>query len=297
MKGIITLAVLVIILGAGMDAHAQVPAWIKNTAGFWAEGQITDMEFVAAIQYLISQGVIQVNAESAQGTSSDSIPAWIKQNAMMWVNGTIDDSTFLYGIEYLVNAGIISVQASAHDAGSPTTESKTDKLVSLEADLAACGEIKKAYDRLNCKDDADLAIAVYHYKNNADSYNVGPATFYYMGPDSDGNSLETRGEGRASLELRMLVENNGNDNLSMFCSGPAVCNYDVWDGSRAFKYASTDFISGSLVLKPGQATEFNMLFGPNIGYGGTEFMYDPSLDYVFRISEPWGSANIPLDLK
>ncbi len=296
MKGIIALAAAALLLGAGMEAHAQVPEWIKSTAGFWAEGQITDMEFVAAIQYLISEEIIVVDAELPPNAASDSIPDWIKQNAMMWVNGVIDDATFIYGIEHLVNVGVISVQAGALPADDQS-EPKSDELAGLEADLAACSEIKRAYDRLNCADDAKLAIAVHHYRNDADSYAVGPATFYYLGIGSEGNSLEARGEGRASLEIRMLVENSGSDNLSMFCSGPAVCNYDVWDGSNAFKYASTDFISGSLVLKPGQATEFNMLFGPNIGYGGTEFMYDPNLDYVFRISEPWGSASIPLDLK
>ena len=37
-----------------------VPGWIKNTAGFWANDQISDVEFMNAIEYLISQGTIQV---------------------------------------------------------------------------------------------------------------------------------------------------------------------------------------------------------------------------------------------
>jgi len=37
-----------------------VPAWIKNNAGWWAEGQIDDNSFVLGIQYLIKVGIIIV---------------------------------------------------------------------------------------------------------------------------------------------------------------------------------------------------------------------------------------------
>jgi len=37
-----------------------VPAWVKNTAGWWADGTIDDGTFVNAIQYLIKEGLIQV---------------------------------------------------------------------------------------------------------------------------------------------------------------------------------------------------------------------------------------------
>jgi phosphonate transport system substrate-binding protein len=37
-----------------------VPSWIKNTAGYWADDQISDVEFMNAIEYLISQGTIKV---------------------------------------------------------------------------------------------------------------------------------------------------------------------------------------------------------------------------------------------
>ena len=37
-----------------------VPEWVKNTAGWWADGTIDDGTFVNAIQYLIKEGLIQV---------------------------------------------------------------------------------------------------------------------------------------------------------------------------------------------------------------------------------------------
>ncbi len=39
-----------------------IPSWVKNNAGWWANGTISDSEFVAGIQYLISSGIIYVNS-------------------------------------------------------------------------------------------------------------------------------------------------------------------------------------------------------------------------------------------
>ena len=36
----------------------EVPSWIKNNAGWWAEGQINDNTFVSGIQYLVKVGII-----------------------------------------------------------------------------------------------------------------------------------------------------------------------------------------------------------------------------------------------
>ena len=39
---------------------ASVPAWVKNTAGWWAEGEISEGEFVNAIEHLVKTGTIIV---------------------------------------------------------------------------------------------------------------------------------------------------------------------------------------------------------------------------------------------
>jgi len=86
-----------------------VPNWIKNTAKWWCEGTINDQEFVNALQYLISEGIIIIPpTQSGQATSQD-IPEWIKNNACWWADGLIDDSEFIAGIQYLIQEGIIIV--------------------------------------------------------------------------------------------------------------------------------------------------------------------------------------------
>jgi len=42
---------------------SEVPTWIKNTAGWWAEGQIGDTEFISGIEFLIKNRIIQVGPE------------------------------------------------------------------------------------------------------------------------------------------------------------------------------------------------------------------------------------------
>jgi len=39
-----------------------VPAWVKSNASWWANDVITDSDFVSAIQFLISQGIIQIDS-------------------------------------------------------------------------------------------------------------------------------------------------------------------------------------------------------------------------------------------
>ena len=41
----------------------SIPAWIKNNAGWWADGQIPDSAFVQGIQFLIKEGIIVIEQE------------------------------------------------------------------------------------------------------------------------------------------------------------------------------------------------------------------------------------------
>ena len=45
---------------SGSSDSQGVPAWVKNNAGWWADGTIDDNSFVSGIQYLIKVGIIQV---------------------------------------------------------------------------------------------------------------------------------------------------------------------------------------------------------------------------------------------
>jgi hypothetical protein len=88
---------------------STIPEWIKNNAGWWADGSINDDAFIQGIGFLIKEGTISVESTSQSDSDAKEIPAWIKNNAGWWADGSIDDTAFLQGIEFLVKEGIIPV--------------------------------------------------------------------------------------------------------------------------------------------------------------------------------------------
>jgi len=46
--------------GTTAGGAEEIPSWIKNNADWWAQGLITDDDFVKGIQYLIEQGIISI---------------------------------------------------------------------------------------------------------------------------------------------------------------------------------------------------------------------------------------------
>ena len=47
----------------------QIPNWVKNNAGWWADGQIPDSAFVQGIQFLIKEGIIVIEQERLETES------------------------------------------------------------------------------------------------------------------------------------------------------------------------------------------------------------------------------------
>lgn len=87
----------------------DIPSWIKNNAGWWASDQLDDKTFVSGIQYLITEGIMNIPPTESGASSGNEIPSWIKNNAEWWASDQIDDETFVSGIQYLITAGILQV--------------------------------------------------------------------------------------------------------------------------------------------------------------------------------------------
>jgi hypothetical protein len=89
---------------------SSIPSWIKNNAGWWADGTIDDNSFVQGIQFLVKENILKIPS-TTQGTSSgNEVPSWVKNNAGWWADGTIDDAAFIQGIQFLIKEGILRVQ-------------------------------------------------------------------------------------------------------------------------------------------------------------------------------------------
>lgn len=102
-----------------------VPDWIKNNTGLWAQGKITDSQFVLGIRYLDANGV----ALLPHGNNVDlqkPIPPWIKNVASWWASGSVSDYEFLSDIQYLINGGEISLKPSGNQTSEQDSNLLTD---------------------------------------------------------------------------------------------------------------------------------------------------------------------------
>ena len=69
----IVFAMMLLITPASAQT-SEIPGWIKNVAGFWSEGTITDDEFLSAIQYLIDNNILGVSSVARIPSAEEEIP-------------------------------------------------------------------------------------------------------------------------------------------------------------------------------------------------------------------------------
>jgi len=106
----IILVIVILIPNAFAQELTNVPAWIKNNAGWWADSQIDDATYISGLQWLISNGIIKMPpTEQEIDAGTDTIPAWIKNNAGWWADSQIDDATYISGLQWLISNGIIKI--------------------------------------------------------------------------------------------------------------------------------------------------------------------------------------------
>ncbi len=98
------------VLGYPEEFFLKVPSWVKNNAGWWASGMITDSDFLSGISYLINEGILTVPALiESESLENQNVPLWVKNTAKWWAEGKIDENEFLKGIQFLVENKIIKV--------------------------------------------------------------------------------------------------------------------------------------------------------------------------------------------
>jgi len=106
----------ILVPNSSAQKDTEIPGWIKNVAGWWANGEIPENQFLNAIAYLINKNIISLSfvpcsekIESQTTSSAKMVPDWIKNNAKWWSEDLIEDTDFINGIEYLIKKQIMSV--------------------------------------------------------------------------------------------------------------------------------------------------------------------------------------------
>jgi len=63
------------VLGFSITASAassSVPDWVKNNAKWWSEGSITETDYIKSLEYLITQGIIQISIPITEVTAAQT---------------------------------------------------------------------------------------------------------------------------------------------------------------------------------------------------------------------------------
>ena len=55
------------------QTNSLIPSWIKNTASFWVDDQISDQEFLNALQFLVNEGILIIPSESDDSLDTEVI--------------------------------------------------------------------------------------------------------------------------------------------------------------------------------------------------------------------------------
>ena len=75
-------SILVSMPNSSAQEDTQIPGWIKDVAGWWADDQISEKEFLNGIEYLINNNIITLHfvpchdVQNETGWTSQSVPNW-----------------------------------------------------------------------------------------------------------------------------------------------------------------------------------------------------------------------------
>jgi len=131
--------------------ETKIPDWIKNVAGWWAANEISEKEFLAAIEYLLNNDIIHLSFVPCGGAAATAasdptqeiklVPNWVKNNAGWWATDQIEDADFFNGMQYLIQKTILGIdntkikgKISIEDVKfSPAWNVEKDKLVFISS--------------------------------------------------------------------------------------------------------------------------------------------------------------------
>ena len=282
------------------DCKVCVPDWIKNNAGWWADGIIDDSSFVSGIEWLVSNDIIEVPATAVSGTAESAMPGWVKNTASWWAGNQISDDDFVNAIQHLIKVGIMTVPQDEQvaptmpaptAAPSSSDSALTAKYNQVKAELAKCQEYDKASKVFLCENEFKGLLENIEFMMKAKKYEVGPMHYYYTPAQVIINA-----EGNSAVWLTFVVHNTDSKNNSVYCTGPVACNYTLTDGKKEWAYSTNTVTAGRLEMKPDVIKSIDFTFGPPAQRHLERWNYDQSSEYFLKITEPFGNLNMPLEL-
>jgi len=74
-------------------AQSEIPSWVKNSAGWWADDAIDDQSFAQGIDFLMKEGLLKTS------TIPDEFPSHLKTDSKNWADDVISDKEYLLILE------------------------------------------------------------------------------------------------------------------------------------------------------------------------------------------------------
>ena len=131
---ITSVAVIGLILSTSINVSAEenrVPEWVKNTAAWWAMDQISETEFLNAIEFLANQGIIKITGQSTYAEEKYMVvdykfsilqpPNWERQaqiidpNLGSTENSLVASGTATYDVPTKIKVSIIGAKGDLED--------------------------------------------------------------------------------------------------------------------------------------------------------------------------------------
>lgn len=67
------LITVISISSISVQSQYNIPQWVKNTALWWGQDQISDADFVSAIEYMLEQKIIQISTDDTLKSETDHL--------------------------------------------------------------------------------------------------------------------------------------------------------------------------------------------------------------------------------
>ena len=119
---------------ASAQEDYNIPAWIKNNAAWWSQGQIDDASFVSGITYMIENGIMEIS-QSNTPINNMSLDDLYQENQEFreYFENTLSDTTEYARNEQVLQAEINSLknQLSASNQGTTAADATTIEVLAL----------------------------------------------------------------------------------------------------------------------------------------------------------------------
>jgi len=126
-----------------VEKSSTIPSWVKNNAGYWADGSIDDSTFIAGMQYLVGAGIIDVSTSTNSASSTSAVS----------------------------------------NATQPQNMTSTVSSTSSTVDTTKCDAMSTAADKETCLQEIQQAQQLKDQMAKAKPYVIGPVTYYIVSSD------------------------------------------------------------------------------------------------------------------